>query len=121
MIIDLTDTSEQDRYIPDVYGYNFSVLMADPLSKTKVRMSPIAQRPPGIGRLAGLGADYCSSNPPDAATQAILASRGQSVNIVDCGYSTGGPGETAYTTATPAQVAAENPNDRAGSSLPGSH
>ena len=38
----------------------------------------------GFGRYRGLGADYCSSNPPDAATAAILAARGDSVDLIDC-------------------------------------
>ena len=46
-------------------------------------------RVPVLGKRRGLGADYCRSNPPDAATVAILAARGESVNLIDC--VSGGP------------------------------
>lgn len=62
--------------------------------------------------MLGSTINYCSSNPPDAATLAILAAKGDSANIISCGYSTGQPnlptnagihpaGQTIVQTPTP--------------------
>lgn len=39
-----------------------------------------------LARHRGLGAvvNYCLNNPPDAATQAIIAARGDTMNLIDC-------------------------------------
>lgn len=104
MILNLDNPVAQDRYIPDVKGFQFSILMPDPYAAKAVRKSPV-KRPGSIGRLGRVGRlgatyTYCDSNPPDAATQKMLADRGDTVNITHCDYSTGGPGETGFVTGS---------------------
>lgn len=57
MILNLEDTSPQARYIPDVYGYNFSLLMPDTFSAKAVRSSV---RNSAFG-LSGLGVAWSFS------------------------------------------------------------
>lgn len=53
MILNLEDQTAQDRFVPDVIGYNFSVLMPDPYSSKAVRKaSTLVPRSRG---LAGCG------------------------------------------------------------------
>lgn len=51
--------------------------------------------------MLGTVINYCSENPPDAATLALLASQGNSANIQTCGYSTGNRNLPTGATGTP--------------------
>jgi len=111
MMIDLDNTAPESRYIPDVNGFNFVQInhgLGAVLSNPLIAQRQNIIRGPGYYRyglpklpsrggwfgLKGLGIQYCSSNPPSAATQAQIAAAGGTVDIINCDYSTGGPGES---------------------------